>query len=711
MTVTNSEAIALLDDLNIKRFVLARENSLSEIRLIKEHTNKELEVFVHGALCVAYSGQCFTSESIGGRSANRGQCAQSCRFSYDLIVDGKLANANVDEKFLLSPKDLCGINDVKSLMDMNISAFKVEGRLKSPEYVAVTTQEYRKTIDTNSTPNANNMAAIYSRGFYNGWFDGVNHQQLVDGGFSSHRGLFIGTILEVGFDYLMVNSTVELKAGDGLLWSYVAQNRIIESGGLIFESKKIDNTLYKLKFDNKLKLSKDFVNAKTYLNKNNELEKNLQKSYTDKKFFKKIAVTIELQLTVGKPIVATISDGKYSFISQTTIPLEIANNVGLSDQLISDELSATGGTPFKVTNVLIKRNDTAELFLNHKELKLLRRALTSQLTLMRSQNTIDQFKSTLILDSNESISHNKTLPTTSPKLNILLREKTQVDDFVEFYNLLGDDQLVINSVILDFEFGRDYVPSIEKLKANKIKCGMATLRILKPTELKTLRIIEKINPDFVLVRNLGALNFFTNSSTYQGILMGDFSLNISNHKTSNYLFKKGLTTQCASYDLNYNQVCDLLKNTDAAKMEVTVHQYMPSFHMEHCVFASNLSSGSSFKDCGFPCEKHKLELKDQFGNYHFIKADQECRNTMYNSVSYSAARFIPELSQLNLGYLRYEALNETGRDLTSKIQGYLDLILKRADPEVVIKNLNLLEKYGLGEGSLRKEKEYQSRKQ
>ncbi|MBC7457284.1 MAG: U32 family peptidase, partial [Bdellovibrionaceae bacterium] len=150
MTVTNDLAIELLSDLNIKRFVLGRENSLSEIKLIKKSTEKELEVFVHGALCVSYSGQCFTSESIGGRSANRGQCAQSCRFSYDLIVDGEKKNT-VDRDYLVSPQDLCGIAEIPELMEIGVNSFKVEGRLKSPEYVASVASSYKdvmnKTLD------------------------------------------------------------------------------------------------------------------------------------------------------------------------------------------------------------------------------------------------------------------------------------------------------------------------------------------------------------------------------------------------------------------------------------------------------------------------------------------------------------------------------------------------------------------------------------
>jgi putative protease len=199
MTVTNPDAIKFVDDLKIDRFVLGRENSLSEIQMIREQTDKELEVFVHGALCVAYSGQCFTSESLGGRSANRGQCAQSCRLEYELYVDDKKKEMG-DKKYLVSPKDLMGIEEVTKLQEIGVNSFKVEGRLKTPEYVAATAKNYREVLDgapLQLGKRTADLASTYSRGFFTGWLNGVDHQKLVDGSFSAHRGLEIGKIKEV----------------------------------------------------------------------------------------------------------------------------------------------------------------------------------------------------------------------------------------------------------------------------------------------------------------------------------------------------------------------------------------------------------------------------------------------------------------------------------------------------------------------------------
>ncbi len=162
--------------------------------------------------------------------------------------------------------------------------------------------------------------------------------------------------------------------------------------------------------------------------------------------------------------------------------------------------------------------------------------------------------------------------------------------------------------------------------------------------------------------------------------------------------------------MNENQVTELLKSVQASKMEATVYQYMPSFHMEHCVFAAFLSNGSSFRDCGKPCEKHEVKLKDQFQNWHQIKADQECRNTMYNAKAQSASRFFSNWSQLGLGVVRIEALKERGSELIEKILNHLKFFDGELSTENLLNTLNAYESYGISEGALGKQNEFKNRK-
>jgi putative protease len=224
MTMTCAETISMVAPLGIERVVLARELSLREIRQIAAATPMPLEVFVHGALCVAYSGQCLTSESLGGRSANRGQCAQACRLDYELICDGEERELG-DVKYLLSPQDLAAIELVPELVEAGVASLKIEGRLKTPEYVAAMSRNYRSAIDAAMRGEQVQLAAearremelTFSRGLSPGWLSGNDHKRLVPGLSSAKRGLCVGEVLGVRGDRLLAMLTQPLTRGDGIV--------------------------------------------------------------------------------------------------------------------------------------------------------------------------------------------------------------------------------------------------------------------------------------------------------------------------------------------------------------------------------------------------------------------------------------------------------------------------------------------------------------
>jgi U32 family peptidase len=719
MTITNDLAIELLENLNIKRFVLGRENSLSEIKLIAERTKKELEVFVHGALCVSYSGQCFTSETLGGRSANRGQCAQSCRFSYDLIVDGQTKNL-VDRTYLVSPKDLCGIAEVPELMKLGVKSFKVEGRLKSPEYVAQVAKSYRSIIDRTVQSAApteqliqtekNKMAVEYSRGFFPGWLNGVNHQELVDGTFGSHRGLEIGKVVMVQKNSMTVElnqNKVDIENGDGLLWFENGQ----KNGGSIYSVDRDKKTMT-IEFSNSTALRRESMGSLVYLNHDKSQKKEIEKSLTDKSTFKKIPVAVCLKMALGKQLVAEVSDGRFLVTMTSESELSSAQNKPLTEDMLFDEFSSTANTVFKLDRISFKTDltDNSPVFLNHKEIKNLRQKCYAQLTELRRDNKVDYSTPVGISDYQLQPKARASHSSTRISLNVLLRNKEQVVDLVRAIELNDIQAVQIQTVCLDFEFGRDYKDSVDKLRQAGLKVGIATTRILKPQEYINLKIIHSMNPDFILVRNLGALYYFKNVQKFNGPLKGDFSLNVTNHKTFEYLIESGLDSVCLSYDLNFDQTVSLLKNVDSKKAEITIHQSMPSFHMEHCVYAAFLSKGKSFKDCGKPCEKHKVQLKDQFGNYHWIKPDQECRNTMYNSSAQTALPYLDSWKNIGLGEIRYEALHETGVELIKKVRNYIQVLDGHKTIKEALVELQATEVYGLSPRQLNRSDEYQARK-
>src|SRR5690606_28174396 len=228
MSVTSAEGVALAQRFGVSRVVLARELSLSEIRAIREQTDCELEMFVHGALCVSYSGQCFSSEAWGGRSANRGQCAQACRLPYELIVDDELKPLG-DSRYLLSPGDLYALHQIPAIIDIGISTLKIEGRYRDENYVALTTTAYRKAVDAAWEQRPNpvtpqeevELEQVYSRGLGPHFVSGTNHQAVVSGRSPRHRGVLCGRVARVRQDHVVVEPTgiqdiAPLKAGDGI---------------------------------------------------------------------------------------------------------------------------------------------------------------------------------------------------------------------------------------------------------------------------------------------------------------------------------------------------------------------------------------------------------------------------------------------------------------------------------------------------------------
>ena len=696
MTVTNPDAIKLLDDLKIDRFVLGRENSISEIKEIRAQTDKELEVFVHGALCVAYSGQCFTSESLGGRSANRGQCAQSCRLEYELFVDDKKKEMG-EKKYLVSPKDLLGISEVGELKAIGVNSFKIEGRLKTPEYVASTARNYREVLDGQEIQLEKRMqelATTYSRGFFTGWLKGVDHQNLVDGTYSAHRGIEIGFVKEIKKKTIIIDSSADLKAGMGLLF---AQKE--EIGAKIFTVQKSGKFLEVELLAKNLDIHKG---TKVYLNSDESLDKELQKGWNSREFQKRIPLKMIVQGIYNEPILvkATDPEGREVY-AQTLSFMAPAKNRSLTENDLKDELSSLGGTIYELSSFECFIQDG--LFMNHKELKELRRELVEKMNKARIERVCPELV--------PFEAPNKLLNSaTSSGLNILLRNKKQVDGFLEALQsgYFSQVESFIKTVILDFEFGKDYAASIDALKSHQLVTAIATTRVLKPKEYHNLKMIIRCRPDKILVRNLGAIEFLRRECDIP--LFGDFSLNVTNSLAADYLLTKGLETLNTSYDLNQEQLLDLLAQSEPSKLEVTIHQYMPEFHMEHCVFAAFLSTGHSFKDCGKPCERHEVKLKDPYGNWHFLKADQECRNTFFKATPQSASFLLKQLQTSGVGSLRLEALNEQPKELNHKIRAYLKLLKGDISPDQAVDELKLMESYGLGLGQLHKTDSYKDRK-
>lgn len=702
MTISNAEAITITSDLGLKRYVLAREVSIPEMQRIRAQTDKELEVFVHGALCVAYSGQCLTSESTGGRSANRGQCAQSCRLPYELLVDGKVREMG-DKRYLVSPQDLCGIGDVERLIEAGIDSFKIEGRLKSPEYVASTVRNYREVCerayehkDPQIAPRLQELSLTFARGRFNGWFDGVNHQRLVDARIARPTGVFLGTVSGVTEAGIDVHTSAALLPGDGVVFYQFEKE--FECGGIVFSARSSAPGILRLRLGVEFSTEGIREGMEVFHNSSSLLDKKLRQSFYDRSRRRQVPLHAVLRGAVGERVQLELKDHDGHFaVAHSYEPLAPARSSPLTYADAFAELSALSGTAFELTKLDFQV--VGDVFLHNRELKRLRRTAVREIMRQRTAPCEHSLTPELQVPQMRPV-RSDTSPSlqSEAELHVLIRDETQ---------LAALEGQKLGMVYLDYEYNKEYEDSLARVREMGFRCAIATTRILKPGELGHLKYIQRLKPDAILVRNLGALQFFQSGDIP---LIGDFSLNVSNSLTGAYLRGKKLVRVTASYDLNREQLLDLAAALPQSTLEVTVHQYMPAFHMEHCVFAAFLSNGTSYRDCGRPCEKHRIELRDPTGTLHPVKADAECRNTMFQGKPQSAARLVPALQATGVRDFRLEALFENAAELRNKISSYQVVIQGQEPPQHIFSKLGIIERYGVTEGQLFNERTYQDRK-
>jgi U32 family peptidase len=723
MTITSPEGLRFARKLGLDLAVLSRELSLRELEKFQkdEQNTLPLEVFVHGALCVAYSGQCLTSESLGQRSANRGECAQACRMPYELIVDGEKVDLG-EKRYLLSPQDLAAIEEIPRLIELGVRSFKIEGRLKTPEYVAAVTGAYRRAMDAalaNSEPQDPDLKLkdryalemTFSRGLYPGWMHGVNHQELVGARYAKKRGPFVGEVLRADRDAVELSDfATPLKAGDGLVFEHAADTDR-EQGGYIFHVQDRWIEFQRGKID----WSRIQPGTRVFKTSDMALEKSLQSTFKgDIPLRKHKALRLVVRGELGKPLVlqALNEADEVSASVISSMPLQAAQNKPLTSEVLIQQLSRLGGTPYELKQLESHLPDG--LILPLSELNRLRRELLEELTRSTVAPEVTHRDSTAttaaLLDPIKFRQGGAV--GTAPTLHVLCRSLEQIQSalaagvprlYVDFEDIRLYPEAVAlvrgaQTTGLQFPAARRESDSDElPVSPTPTQIFLATPRIQKAGEEGFFKLIARAEPDGVLIRNLGAIEFFAGSGLR---LAGDFSLNVANPLTAEFLINSGLESLTVSYDLNIDQALELLHAAPPQWFELTLHQHMPMFHMEHCVFAAFMSTGTSFLDCGRPCEKHKVKLRDRVGMEHPLKADVGCRNTLFNAVPQTGARFFTDLQQAGLRHYRVELLEENAEATTQVIAAYQALLRGENTGELLHRELKAQSQLGVTTGTL-----------
>ena len=691
MTITSPEALAFAHGLlHLDRAVIARENSMREIRLFHPDSPGavELETFVHGALCVAYSGQCLTSESLGQRSANRGECAQACRMPYELVVDGETRDLG-DQRYLLSPQDLAGIDQIPELIRIGVTSFKIEGRLKTPEYVAAVTRAYRKAIDAAESgveevateEDRYQLEMAFSRGLSTGWLEGIDNQKLVHARFGKKRGAFVGRIDKVGHDWVEVSGGTSVKPGDGIVFD-TGGNTDREQGGRVYEVKGPRLLLQRGKID----FAKLKTGDRVWKTDDPALNATLQSSYQREQLpTRKTKVRWTVRGAAGEPL--ELADPAHGVAVVSSIPLEVAMNRPLTEAGLRDQLGRLGGTVYELAGLEVVLLD--EVILPVSELNRLRRALVERLEQARLDAYARRRKSDVTVSD---LLPDSPLPSVAtPSLRVLCRTEAQIDAALA---------CGIETIYADFEDVRRYRDLVARVRetSSATRLYLATPRIQKAGEKGLFRVVENAKPDGVLVRNLGGIGHFKGGGDLA--MVGDFSLNVANPITARLLIEQGLESLTISYDLNISQVLDLLAMAPPEWFELTLHQHMPMFHMEHCVFCTFLSKGKDFNDCGRPCDTHVVHLRDRVGQLHRLTADVGCRNTLFNGRSQSGARFFNALRDAGLRHFRVELLDEGQDEAVETIRIYQGLLRGENEGTALFSKLKAESRLGVVEGTL-----------
>ena len=704
MTVSSPEAGRFARSLGCTRVVVPRELSVEEIRRFAEGTDLELEVFIHGALCVAWSGQCLSSEAWGGRSANRGQCAQACRMPYDLIVDGTERELG-ELAYLLSPRDLAGLDAVGELASLGVHGLKIEGRQKGPTYVANAVGAYRHAVDAKATEaDVQAMALSYSRGFSNGFLRGSDHQTLVDGRFPKHRGLLLGRVTAVRGERVLValaEGAPEVRAGMGVVFDAGHPEDPNEPGGPVFAAARkgragqaggaVELTfgtpgpeLARVEAGNRVWVTSDpairFVEGAAPEGR--------------------IRVDLQVRGKTGCPLevrarVAGDGDraaGTYESVGRTTSVLEAARGGGLDEALLREKLAAFGGTPLRL-GALDASELQAGLHVPVSELKTLRRQVVEELVAAIERGpTRTIVESPVLAQLRPALATQPRVSPAMPQIVPLCRTDAQLEAVIA---------AGMPEVELDWMELVGLARAVTRARTAGLRVTIATVRVQKPGEEGYDARIAQLAPDGVLVRHWGGLMHFAERGHDGLALHGDFSLNVTNSLTARHLLGLGLDTFTAAHDLDAVQLHAMLEHVPAERTTVVVHHHIPTFHTEHCVYAHLMSKGADFRTCGRPCESHELALRDRVGLVHPVVVDVGCRNTVFNAQAQSAASLLPKLIERGVRRFRVELVCESRDEAARVLAAYRDLLAGRIGPAEAVRRAGVHEQFGVTRGTMK----------
>ena len=651
MVAHSLEDVQYLESIGFKRVVLARELTVGEIKYICDNTNVDIEIFVHGALCVCYSGGCLMSSMIGNRSGNRGRCAQPCRQKYTMIDISTGEEIHSNGEYLLSTKDLNTIEDVDKIIETGVLSLKIEGRMKKPEYVATVINSYRNAIDEYqatkkvniSTETMEDLYTIFNRKFTKGLILGEVGEDVMNSNVPNNQGLYVGKVVDYNKKAKRLKIKLEgtLKKGDGINLGGGTIGRIIKG-------KEIAQIGYKGET-----VELDFIgearkNQPVFKTSDTNLIDKAQKTYTQDKEFAKSLIDAEITIKLGEyPELKLIDKNNNSATVKGDKLVEKALKVALGEEKIETQIKKLGNTPYELDDLKINLDEGVSM-----PISLINQMRREAIELLDEARI--PVKDRAYKDSKIKYSPKKYAKDTNSNSKI----RVKINNIEALKSIINLD--------IDMIYYED-VATLEQAMAmataNNKKLIYSAPRIVRNKEYKRLEKSNEYCKENVQISALGQVKYYKENSENVSFDV-DYYLNPFNSETINHYKKEGATTVCISQELNIHEIKETTKYTDM-EIETVAYGYIPMMLSEYCPMGVVARSCKKDKRCA-TCKESKYVLRDFKGEEYRISQDLFCRSTIYNSIANCLINNLDELLDAGINVFRLDFTHESP-ELISKI--------------------------------------------
>ena len=645
MTAATLDAVRFYESLGFTRVVLARELSLKEIQHICKHCKAEIEVFVHGALCVCYSGQCLMSSFIGGRSGNRGACAQPCRLPYELLDSKGESVLPKHEAYLLSPKDLNYSEHMNELVAAGVTSFKVEGRMKKVSYVRQVIGTYRAILDEASIHENQRkaLASGFNRGFSTAYLEDTVGRQMMTVVAPNHQGKPIGeSYTKKGEVYLSLTEPIEQ---DSLV-------KILQSNGSVTyytvddEWTCVSDTLYKGRPAEGLAVGQLYLASTPKNTKSRGLQEFTRKY--DMSVYLSVGSNGETNYT---ELTAILDSGLSVAVTNEYVPA-IANKVPTSLEKVTEQLGRLGNTLFRLSYVDIP---DGPYMWPASVLNALRRDAVTALETALITHHVESWQALQVtgdVDYDFKAQHElsyDTCPMISARVDEIEGVKAAISGGAQKI-VFGGDRLSRTPYALSI-----YDEVARLCAQSDVICTFATPRVVKDDEVEaykhTLEAIVQAHPDSISIHVPQAL-LWLRELGYTGAIEADTGLNIFNTPTLHFWEQLHISCVNPSQELTLKQITELAKHSHVP-IETMIHGYTEMMISEYCAIASFVGTGSKV-NCPMPCIKESYSLKDRKGEIFPIRTDPYCRMHIMNSHEMDMRAYVPMLLQKGISILRID---------------------------------------------------------